>query len=44
MRVLAAVVGCIGLIAALPLTTGLAALLVSRVPAEALPDSHAHAH
>jgi uncharacterized membrane protein len=39
----ATLVGSIGLIAAVPLTTGLAALLVSGVPVEALPHEH-HAH
>jgi uncharacterized membrane protein len=42
--VLAAVVGCVGLIAAVPLTTALAALLVSRLPAELMPDEHGHHH
>jgi uncharacterized membrane protein len=43
--VLATLVGCIGLVAAVPLTTGLAAVLVSRVPVEALSDAHAgHGH
>jgi len=41
--IIATLVGSIGLIAAVPLTTGLAALLVARVPAEALPHDH-HAH
>jgi uncharacterized membrane protein len=41
--IVATLVGSIGLIAAVPLTTGLAALLVARVPAEALPHGH-HAH
>jgi uncharacterized membrane protein len=41
--IIATLVGSIGLIAAVPLTTGLAALLVARVPAEALPHEH-HAH
>jgi uncharacterized membrane protein len=42
--VVATVVGCIGLIAAVPLTTGLAAMLVSRVPVELVPDGHGHHH
>ena len=43
--IIATLVGSIGLIAAVPLTTGLAALLVSRVPAAAVPhDHHGHAH
>jgi uncharacterized membrane protein len=41
---LAAIVGCVGLIAAVPLTTGLAAVLVSRLPAELMPDDHGHHH
>jgi uncharacterized membrane protein len=44
-EVVATLVGSIGLISAVPLTTGLAAWLVSRVPADALPANvHAHAH
>jgi uncharacterized membrane protein len=43
--IVATLVGSIGLIAAVPLTTGLAALLVARVPAGAVPDDHhGHAH
>ena len=42
--VVATLVGCIGLIAAVPLTTGLASLLVARIPAGAVPDGHAHHH
>jgi uncharacterized membrane protein len=42
-EVVAMLVGSIGLIAAVPLTTALAALLASRLPTEALPDD-AHAH
>lgn len=40
--VVATLVGCLGLVCAVPLTTGLAALLVSRVPPEALHRVHAH--
>jgi len=42
----ATVVGCIALIAAVPLTTGLAATLVARIPAATLPEGggHGHAH
>jgi uncharacterized membrane protein len=41
--VLATLVGCIGLVAAVPLTTGLASILVSRVPIAALGDAgHEH--
>jgi uncharacterized membrane protein len=43
-EIVAMLVGSIGLIAALPLTTALAAMLAARLPAEALPDEHAHAH
>jgi uncharacterized membrane protein len=41
--IIATLVGSIGLIAAVPLTTGLAALLAAQVPAAALPDTH-HGH
>jgi uncharacterized membrane protein len=40
----AAIVGCIALVSAVPLTTGLAAMLVSHVPPEALADAHAGHH
>jgi uncharacterized membrane protein len=44
-EIVAALVGSIGLIAAVPLTTGAAALLASHLPEETLPDeAHAHAH
>jgi uncharacterized membrane protein len=44
-EIVAALVGSIGLIGAVPLTTLAAALLAVRVPAEAIPDQgHAHAH
>jgi uncharacterized membrane protein len=43
--IVATLVGSIGLIAAVPITTALAALLASRLPAERLPEpAHAHAH
>jgi uncharacterized membrane protein len=42
--VIATLVGAIALVAAVPLTTGLAALLVARVPAAALQGHHGHAH
>ena len=42
--VVATIVGCAALIVAVPLTTGLAALLVARVPPASLPDAHGHAH
>jgi uncharacterized membrane protein len=37
-------VGSIGLIAAVPLTTGLAAVLATRMPTAAVTGEHAHAH
>jgi len=41
----ATAVGCIALIAAVPLTTGLAAALVARIPAASVPaDAHGHGH
>jgi uncharacterized membrane protein len=43
-QVVATLVGSIGLMAAVPITTGLAALLAARMPVEALSDEHAHAH
>jgi uncharacterized membrane protein len=43
-EVVAMLVGSIGLIAALPLTTALAAVLAARLPDEALPDEHGHVH
>jgi uncharacterized membrane protein len=42
--VIATLVGAIALVAAVPLTTALAALLVARVPAAALDAHHGHAH
>jgi uncharacterized membrane protein len=41
---IATAVGCIALIAAVPATTALAAALIARIPADQLPDGHAHAH
>jgi uncharacterized membrane protein len=41
--IVATIVGCLALIAAVPVTTGLAAMLLSRLPAGALPE-HAHHH
>jgi len=43
-QVIGMLVGSVGLIAAVPLTTALAALLATRTPAEALADVGAHAH
>lgn len=42
--IIGAIVGCAALIAAVPLTTGLAALFIARIPSEQLPEAHAHAH
>ncbi|HEY3021384.1 MAG TPA: YibE/F family protein [Solirubrobacteraceae bacterium] len=43
--IVATIVGAIALVAAVPLTTGLAGLLAVRVPAAALGDGgHAHHH
>ena len=42
--IVATLVGCIGLVCAVPLTTGLAAVLVARVPSRALTGVHAHTH
>jgi uncharacterized membrane protein len=42
-QIVATLVGSIGLIAAVPLTTAIAALLASRLPAAAVPgERHAH--
>jgi uncharacterized membrane protein len=41
--IVAAVTGCAALITAVPLTTGLAALLIARVPAQLIPP-HGHSH
>jgi uncharacterized membrane protein len=44
-EIVATLVGSIGLIAAVPVTTALAALLATRLPPAALVDAHAgHAH
>jgi uncharacterized membrane protein len=44
-QIVAGLVGSIGLIAAVPLTTAIAALLATRMPAAAVPDDpHAHVH
>jgi len=42
--VVATLVGCIALLASVPLTTGLAALAASRAPAFALPAHGGHSH
>ena len=43
-EIVATLVGSIGLIAAVPITTALAALLAAELSAEELADVHAHAH
>jgi uncharacterized membrane protein len=42
--IVATAIGCVALIAAVPLTTGLASLLVARLPADVLGEAHAHHH
>ena len=42
--VIATLVGCIGLVCAVPVTTSLAAMLVARVSPQALAGVHAHGH
>ncbi|MCW3064334.1 MAG: YibE/F family protein [Solirubrobacterales bacterium] len=42
--VIATIIGCVGLVAALPLTTGLASALASRLPAGVVPAGHGHSH
>lgn len=42
--ILATIVGCAGLIVAVPLTTALAAVLVARIPPDALPEGDGHHH
>jgi uncharacterized membrane protein len=43
-EVIATLVGSIGLIASMPITTAIAALLALRLRGGALGDAHAHAH
>ena len=43
-EIVATLVGSIGLIAAVPLTTALAAILASHVPASSIATEHGHAH
>lgn len=40
--IVATAVGCLALIASVPLATGLASLLVARLPVDALPEHHHH--
>jgi uncharacterized membrane protein len=42
--IVATLVGCIALMAAVPVTTGLSSVLLARLPIEALPDDHHHHH
>ena len=42
--VIATLVGAVALIAAVPITTALAALLVAPLPADAITHSHGHTH
>ena len=42
--IVATIIGCAALIVAVPLTTGLASLLVARLPPEALGAAHTHQH
>lgn len=43
-EIVATLVGSVGLVAAMPLTTALAALLATRLPGDALADPHGSAH
>ena len=40
--IVATIVGCLALIAAVPITTGLASLVLARLPAAVVPDAHHH--
>lgn len=42
--VVATLVGCLALMVAVPVSTGLASVLLARLPVEALPDGHGHHH
>ena len=42
--IVATIVGCLALIAAVPITTGLAAALLARIPQQALAGGHGHHH
>jgi uncharacterized membrane protein len=44
IQIVSTLVGSIGLIAAVPITTALAALLAVRTPAEAIPEGEGHVH
>jgi hypothetical protein len=42
--IVATLVGCLALMVAVPVWTGLAATLLVRLPLDALPDGHEHHH
>jgi uncharacterized membrane protein len=42
--IVATLVGCLALMAAVPVSTGLSSILLARLPIEALPDDHHHHH
>jgi uncharacterized membrane protein len=42
--IVATLVGCLALMVAVPVCTGLAATLLVRLPLDALPDGHGHHH
>ena len=42
--IVATIVGCLALIAAVPTTTGLAAAFLARLPVEAIPEGRGHHH
>jgi uncharacterized membrane protein len=42
--IVATIVGCLALIAAIPVTTALASMLLSRLPLDVLPEGHHHHH
>jgi uncharacterized membrane protein len=42
--IVATLVGCLALMAAVPVSTGLSSILLARLPIEALPDDHQHHH
>lgn len=42
--IVATVVGCLALLVAVPLTTGLASIFIARLPVELLPAGHHHHH
>jgi uncharacterized membrane protein len=42
--IVATIVGCLALIAAVPITTGLASMVLARLPLDVVPAGHHHAH